>query len=310
MFSFLNKLVDSNQTGLLILTLILLTIFALGTIASIVFLIKFIISKAKLGIKIGDKELNLNKSGSEKKSFDSSKTNDFEILKKDENIQNFISVTTTIISFSIENGHETSLKRQKLFDCQLSIIKRAFDILQMLILTDYIKKSNSGSYELVSLLLKQAFEIRITSVLEDICRADKLAEKTKESLIGLNRAFIDTAYNHVCFELQKISKTFINESEIDNAKILTECMENLLACIEIHKDSISKSIISTLERVYEEAILFMEDIQECNEHLNSKINTVLKAYFDNTELFKELPNEWINTASSLPPVEVVGVKKG
>lgn len=219
--------------------------------------------------------------------------------QKSENYTKFASTISAIIQYSINTGYENSQKRQELFDVQMTHAKENFDIIQTAIIENYISEGGQN-VEIAKTLLHHVINKVIILRFRSICVADRLAEKTKEGIIELNRNFIDSAYTDVWIEL----KNLINYT-IKTEKNNTEYSDQLLLdSLKQQKDSIKKMITNSLEYAHTQALNFLTEIQECNKQLNDKIQNLLNIHFEGTA--EKFQQSWVSESVAIPPNSVVG----
>lgn len=290
LLNFLQNLLDR---GLLIPFTIIITVGFLGLISVLIVGLKPIIkyfSKKKFGVKLGDKEFQYDGS-------------DDDILKMnsippESQIKKVGSAIVSIVNYSIENGYESCKVRQQLFDIQMHTIHRNFELVTTSILNTYIQ--NKGKkYDVIKVLLNQALETKVINPLRQICIADRLAEKTKEQVVELERSFIDNAYNDVKLELIRLAQS-VHHSEGDK---LVSQDTILLKSLEEHQTLLKKEIIDSLEKAFDAAVKFLNVIYENNKTLNTKITNVVEQLLENNE---DLPTDWLIGSNTTPPVDILG----
>lgn len=219
--------------------------------------------------------------------------------QKSEKYTKFASTISAIIQYSINTGYENSQKRQELFDVQMTHAKENFDIIQTAIIENYISEGGQN-VEIAKTLLHHVINKVIILRFRSICVADRLAEKTKEGIIELNRNFIDSAYTDAWIEL----KNLINYT-IKTEKNNTEYSDQLLLdSLKQQKDSIKKMITNSLEYAHTQALNFLTEVQECNKQLNDKIQNLLNIHFEGTA--EEFQQSWVSESVAIPPNSVVG----
>ena len=249
-------------------------------------IIIFIFKRVK-GLKIGDKELKMEEDGP-------------QIENKPENYVKFTSTISAIIQYSINAGYSNCVKRQELFETQLNHVKENFDIIQTAIIENYI--SNDGlNVEIVRALLHHTINKTIIQKFRNILIADKLAEKTKDGVIELNRNFIENAYTDLWIEL----KNLVNYTSVDSngKRMISDSV--LLDSLKNQKDSLKKMMVNSLEFAYDQAIVFLNEVQENNSQLDEKIQNLLNIHFEGSA--DNIQHSWVNDSAAIPPNNVVGV---
>lgn len=293
-WEFLIKLVDSGQY--FILTIIFTTIFVIISL-SLAFIYKVLGKVHFKKLKIGGNEIEMS---------DSAKQNELMLSTinhqdSDHDIPTLLSTFQQIIDYSVENGNQASLKRQQLYEAQMTYIKSKFESIRIMIEFEY-NNILSGSHPIVSVLLKNCFDTAIISKLEYVCRADKLMERTKEKLVEEQRILIDGAYVSVVNELKKyVSKT---ESGTDSLSI-TYVDGRIFELIEKRKVEISHSVTECLEHSWDEASHYFDELKEVRKQLSNNVTNALKSFFDSRQ-HEQIPTTWYDY-DKLPPNEVVGV---
>lgn len=239
-------------------------------------------------LKLGDKEIQLGEDGKPIED------------QKPENYTKFASTISAIIQYSINTGYENSQKRRELFDVQMTHIKENFDIIQTAIIENYISEGGQN-IEIARALLHHVINKVIILRFRSICVADRLAEKTKDGVIELNRNFIESAYTDVWIELKNLVN-YTTKTE-KNSTVYSDQL--LLDSLKQQKDSIKKMIVNSLEYAYDQAVSFLNEVQECNKQLNDKIQNLLNIHFEGTA--NELQQSWVSESVATPPNSVVGV---
>lgn len=284
-----------TNTGLFIF-LCILTIISVFTLFFALYRLAFYIAKKFKGFKLGDKELKCSDdSGNPGTSEAAPESN------KETNIAKFTSTIATIIQYSINTGYENSKKRQELFDMQMSHIRESFDIVQTYVIQGYIKQQGTN-VDIVKALLNHCIEKTVILQFRHICIADRLAEKTKDGIIEINRNFIDSAFTNLWVELNNLLD--YTDSSKDKNKSLLFSEDILLKSLEDQKETFKKMIIGSLEYAYDLAVKFLNEVQENNKVLDDKIQNLLSIHFEGE--VEELQRSWLDPNSATPPNNVVG----
>ena len=300
--SFLEKLLDKGLLMpfmILTIVLIILVLFAVGFIAKVV--IKTL-SKKKFGLKLGDKEFNYD--GGEEGEEGGERGSETPTQKVVNNIEKFNSTIVAIVNYSIENGYENCRIRQNLFDSQMRNIEGNIELILTSILNDYL--TNKGqNYEVAKVLVKHALDTQVINPMRKICAADRLAERTKEKVIELNRSFVEGAFNHVKLELTRLAQS-VQHAEGESGVRFTYQDDILMTALERQQDSIKRVIVSSLEQAFDDAVKFLEEVHENNKSLNTKVTNSMKQYLETTEEHEKLQKEWLIGSNETPPNRIVG----
>ena len=286
MWDFFSQLLQQSPTLIVVIfTLIAAVLISLSFAA--ISIVKLVI-KHKVELQLG-KNVKINGKDSKEGEADSEEET---TSVGEEDLQTFISTLSMVIDYSVESGHNSSLRRQKLYDAQMTYIIDKFETIRTAIITAYTDKTGSTPPVLLPLLLKQSFEEALIEKLRKICQADKLAEKTREVVVENNRALIEGAFGKIEYNLRNYIESLKSTLKADI----------LLKCLRDQQETVKKAIVSSLEYAYDEAVSAMEALRHEKKEYNDKVNNALKSYFRKENLYKELPECWNDT---LPPNSVV-----
>ena len=247
-------------------------------------------SKKKFGLKFGDREINYDGSVS---ADESPNSNNPPLV----NIEKFASTISTVINYGIETGYNNCIIRQSLYDSQLKIIKNNFELVVTNILNEYLAKKGQN-FEFAKVLVNYVIEKEIIEKLKTICKADRMAEKTKERVVEHERAFIESAFSKAKMELLRLVNLTENGKKVYQDDILIKALDE-------QELSIKRMITSSLEEAYDDAVKFLEEVNDNNQALHNKINIIMKSYLESSEQEK-LPKEWLMDQNTTPPNTVVG----
>lgn len=291
------RIAEIGGGGAIIILSVTVTVCVLALAVAIYKLISFLMTR-RIGVKLGDKEINLNdptdntQSGS--KPVEGSNPLEKVIPATPQNTTKFFSTITQVVNYSIENGYANCKKRHDLFDSQMSQIRNHFDMLTTFVLDEY-QRLGGQNLELIKIILRCAIEDHIVSPLRHICIQDRLAEKSKDQVIELNRSFINTAYSKVRQDIQGLA-------DHDSSS----CVDKLLDAIDRQKDLFKREIVDCLDFAHSEAENYLAEVHENNKSLDGKINNTLKVYFEDPSVHEVLPTTWISDQSGVPPNNVIG----
>lgn len=296
MIDLLGKLVDAGQyTTVTIIFITILLVIAAG-----LFIIYKLFSRVHLKNikgKIAGQEIELTADGEKASPFTSA-----SVVIKSTDMLTFNSVVQQIIDYSVENGNQASLKRQQLYDSQMRYIKDRFDGLTTAILFEYSHSVSKASY-ILDVIWNLSLHNTIINKLENICRADKLVERSKDKLIEEHRSLIENSYPSLVMDLKKYLTKDTNDS---NGISLSFIDEGLLETLDRHKIDISAAITDCLEHSWEEANSYFEELKELRKQLSNNVTNALKSYLPSDQ-HSMLPTEWYDY-DKLPPNEIVGSK--
>lgn len=282
----MDKFIDflSNNVGIAILLIVCIMIIFITLIVAILFLIL----KGKFKAKIAGQEFAVNDDDSEP---------DKKPLINSENKSNssFIDVLSVIISDSVDVGYRKSTKRQELFDTQIKHTYSHINGIISKLISEYIKLYPKGDVNMIQLILNHLFDIFIINHLRSIFQEDKLAEKSKEQILEMNRSIIQNPPSQIIVELTK----FIKSNTTTN--IDTEfCL-----CIEKYSEDIKDAIKNSLISGYEDALLFLQEVEKIQIEFSKHITNMLASYDPSIKQHKNLPQSW---ELSFPPNSIVGGK--
>lgn len=287
--SLIELLVNLNEKDTLMPVLFFASFVAIILVIGVLFILKFALkyfSKKKLGVKFGDKEF----------SYDGSSDSDegLERLTRPPvtDTERFASTISSVVNFAIETGYDNCRVRQALYDAQMRKIRGKCELLITNILNEYLENKGQN-YEVAKVLVSHAIEKEIVQKLREVCKADRLAEKTKERVVESERPFIDSAFYKVKAELLHLASSLQKGDEI------------LLKALESQERNIEKLITASLDEAYEDAVKYLEEVHDNNQTLHNKVNNVMKTYLESSEREK-LPKEWLEDQNMTPPNRVIG----
>ena len=255
----------------------------------IVFDIFGVKNKAKTVIKKGVKSKHFEIPAEEIKK---------EIIQENQQIINkketqFIECLGIVVNAAVQSGFNRSIKRQELFNKQMNATDSLFEGIISSISNEYYhRKRNNCALRQVSILLQYIFKKEVYTPLEKIFKADKLCEKTKESVIEQHRFMINGI-------TEKILKT-TSELTIIGSEIIDE---DLIEIICSKENEIKKGIIEAIEIGFDYAQEEMKGIEELQEELNKEINSALSVYLRDDYNNLNIPENWND---ELPPNSIIG----
>lgn len=221
-----------------------------------------------------------------------------EIIQENQQIINkketqFIECLGIVVNAAVQSGFNRSIKRQELFNKQMNATDSLFEGIISSISNEYYhRKRNNCALRQVSILLQYIFKKEVYSPLEKIFKADKLCEKTKESVIEQHRFMINGV-------TEKILKT-TSELTIIGSEIIDE---DLIEIICSKENEIKKGIIEAIEIGFDYAQEEMKGIEELQEELNKEINSALSVYLRDDYNNLNIPENWND---ELPPNSIIG----
>lgn len=287
--SLIELLNNLNEKETLMPVLFFASFVAIILVIGVVFILRFALkyfSKKKLGVKFGDKEF----------SYDGNSDSDegLESLTRPPitDTERFASTISSVVNFAIETGYDNCRVRQSLYDAQMRKIRGKCELLITNILNEYLENKGQN-YEVAKVLVSHAIEKEIVQKLREVCKADRLAEKTKERVVESERPLIDSAFYKVKAELLQLANSLQKGDEI------------LLKALESQERNIEKLITASLDEAYEDAVKYLEEVHDNNQTLHNKVNNVMKTYLESSEREK-LPKEWLEDQNMTPPNRVIG----
>ena len=221
-----------------------------------------------------------------------------EIIQENQQIINkketqFIECLGIVVNAAVQSGFNRSIKRQELFNKQMNATDSVFaGIISSISNEYYHRKRNNCALRQVSILLQYIFKKEVYTPLEKIFKADKLCEKTKESVIEQHRFMINGV-------TEKILKT-TSELTIIGSEIIDE---DLIEIICSKENEIKKGIIEVIEIGFDLAQEEMKGIEELQEELNKEINSALSVYLRDDYNNLNIPENWND---ELPPNSIIG----
>lgn len=221
-----------------------------------------------------------------------------EIIQENQQIINkketqFIECLGIVVNAAVQSGFNRSIKRQELFNKQMNATDSVFEGIISSISNEYYhRKRNNCALRQVSILLQYIFKKEVYTPLEKIFKADKLCEKTKESVIEQHRFMINGI-------TEKILKT-TSELTIIGSEIIDE---DLIEIICSKENEIKKGIIEAIEIGFDYAQEEMKGIEELQEELNKEINSALSVYLRDDYNNLNIPENWND---ELPPNSIIG----
>ncbi len=221
-----------------------------------------------------------------------------EIIQENQQIINkketqFIECLGIVVNAAVQSGFNRSVKRQELFNKQMNATDSVFEGIISSISNEYYhRKRNNCALRQVSILLQYIFKKEVYTPLEKIFKADKLCEKTKESVIEQHRFMINGV-------TEKILKT-TSELTIIGSEIIDE---DLIEIICSKENEIKKGIIEAIEIGFDYAQEEMKGIEELQEELNKEINSALSVYLRDDYNNLNIPENWND---ELPPNSIIG----
>ena len=214
-----------------------------------------------------------------------------QIISKKET--QFIECLGIVVNAAVQSGFNRSIKRQELFNKQMNATDSLFEGIISSISNEYYhRKRNNCALRQVSILLQYIFKKEVYTPLEKIFKADKLCEKTKESVIEQHRFMINGV-------TEKILKT-TSELTIIGSEIIDE---DLIEIICSKENEIKKGIIEAIEIGFDYAQEEMKGIEELQEELNKEINSALSVYLRDDYNNLNIPENWND---ELPPNSIIG----
>ena len=214
-----------------------------------------------------------------------------QIISKKET--QFIECLGIVVNAAVQSGFNRSIKRQELFNKQMNATDSLFEGIISSISNEYYhRKRNNCALRQVSILSQYIFKKEVYTPLEKIFKADKLCEKTKESVIEQHRFMINGI-------TEKILKT-TSELTIIGSEIIDE---DLIEIICSKENEIKKGIIEAIEIGFDYAQEEMKGIEELQEELNKEINSALSVYLRDDYNNLNIPKNWND---ELPPNSIIG----
>lgn len=214
-----------------------------------------------------------------------------QIISKKET--QFIECLEIAINAAVQSGFDRSVKRQELFNKQMSVVDSLFEGIISSISNDYYyKKGNNCALRQTSILLQYVFKKDVYTPLEKLFKADRLCEKTKEAIIEQNRILINNV-------IEKLLKTTSELTIVDSEIIY----KDLIEIIRSKENEIKKGIIETIEIGFELAHEEMKEIEKLQNELNNVINSALSVYLKDDYNNLKIPENWND---ELPPNSIIG----
>lgn len=288
---------EAGQGGYILGLAIIIFLIVIAVLGALFFLIRFALTR-KVNLRLGDKGIQLNGASGDSDQGNNSQQDQATVSNTESNITRLTSTISTVITESIETGYLNCKKRQDLFDAQMTNINENFNMLQTYILEDYQNKFSGTNLEMARIVLNYCMDKVIVEKLRHICILDRLAEKKLDDLIEVHRFFIDRAFLTVKQDLQKTLKQPKNDAN-------TFIDEALIKAVELHEDEFRKMIVESLEMMHADAKAFLEEVNQNNKVLNTKINKTIKTYLGSISE-TDLPATWIEQNVSTPPVDILG----
>ena len=221
-----------------------------------------------------------------------------EIIQENQQIINkketqFIECLGIVVNAAVQSGFNRSIKRQELFNKQMNATDSVFEGIISSISNEYYhRKRNNCALRQVSILLQYIFKKEVYTPLEKIFKADKLCEKTKESVIEQHRFMINGV-------TEKILKT-TSELTIIGSEIIDE---DLIEIICSKENEIKRGIIEVIEIGFDLAQEEMKGIEKLQNELNKEINSALSVYLRDDYNNLNIPENWND---ELPPNSIIG----
>ena len=262
--------------------IIIATSLVILTLLGIFFLVKILI---KRGIK--SKYFEVPAEEIKKEIIQENK----QIISKKET--QFIECLGIVIDAAVQSGFDRSVKRQELFNKQMSAADSLFEGIISSISNDYYnKKRNNCVLIQLSILLQYIFKKEVYIPLEKIFKADRLCEKSKEAIVELHRFLINST-------TERLLKT-AGELTIIGSEIIDE---DLIEIIRAKENEIKKGMIETIEIGFDLAQEELKGIEELQKELNNAINSALSVYLKDDYNNLKIPDNW---SSELPPNSIIG----
>ena len=262
--------------------IIIATSLVILTLLGIFFLVKILI---KRGIK--SKYFEVPAEEIKKEIIQENK----QIISKKET--QFIECLGIVIDAAVQSGFDRSVKRQELFNKQMSAADSLFERIISSISNDYYnKKRNNCVLIQLSILLQYIFKKEVYIPLEKIFKADRLCETSKEAIVELHRFLINST-------TERLLKT-AGELTIIGSEIIDE---DLIEIIRSKENEIKKGMIETIEIGFDLAQEELKGIEELQKELNNAINSALSVYLKDDYNNLKIPDNW---SSELPPNSIIG----
>lgn len=298
MWEFFIKLSETEKgmTIILLIGIILSTLILIALIAVITWVAKLIRSKPKV-------KANLNIAGQQLELGGSDDTAETTPVDNQSVFNSLVPLLTSIVQISVEQGYKGAEKRQEVFDCQIQHARERFEMLRTTILSTYVARNstNPGIQSILRLTLKYVFEQKILLRLEKIFRADRLAEKTKDKIIGDNRPFVDGGFDQVKQEIGNLVQVQLIPGSDAFEQVFSST--TFLQHLETYREQVKRDIIDCLEFAFSQAIDYLKDLQDVQSKCSERINNAIENYFKDLNIHESLPVQWDN---SLPPNTIIG----
>lgn len=265
-------------------------VFAMVGIRSVIKGIKPFIKKIKFKIAGQEAEIELN--------------NDDKKLPTSSTYQEkSIALIMRIMSVASDHIYRKSKLRTKLFDAQMKRVRETIASIERSIELVYAIGTNhtvSGSY--VRMMLDYIFENKIMNNMSDLFSEDKLTEQTKDSFIDSQRQFIDDLPSIITTSANEIA-LLIQEDEEKN--IIQTKNKLMIETISKHIEELKKKLYNCLEKCYELAIHYNEELTKADKENNIVLNTLVNDYLGLVGESK-VEKSWDD---SVPPVDIVPTQK-
>jgi hypothetical protein len=203
-----------------------------------------------------------------------------------------IMTTIQIVNTTVDNTFKKSIKRQELYNRQVSETEQRFNSIISSITVNYLKSEKAYIMKYVDIVLHMIFEETIYKPLKIVYKADKLLEKSEDELIEQQRTFINAAGIDV---LKKSSEVLAADPSLEGLR------QDIIKYIEGEQENIKKTVIDCLKKAYNLAKDEMMEIQKLQGELNDNIGNILYTQFN--EKRTDFPQNWND---DLPPNDIIG----
>ena len=203
-----------------------------------------------------------------------------------------IMTTIQIVNTTVDNTFKKSIKRQELYNRQVSETEQRFNSIISSITVNYLKSEKAYIMKYVDIVLHMIFEETIYKPLKIVYKADKLLEKSEDELIEQQRTFINAAGIDV---LKKSSEILAADPSLEGLR------QDIIKYIEGEQENIKKTVIDCLKKAYNLAKDEMMEIQKLQGELNDNIGNILYTQFN--EKRTDFPQNWND---DLPPNDIIG----
>lgn len=289
-----------NHPGILTLIIICGTLLLIGIGFAVFFLGRYFINKynkIKLpkGVEMSSEENKEIKSEVVVASVKEANKEAVDI-KHD---KQFIKALGLVIDASVQSGFNRSVKRQELFNRQLQFAHIRLDAIKSNIINEYIKETSSTSnLPIINVFLDYIFQECAYLKLESIFKADRLIEKSKETVIENNRLLIEGVADKMIHKAYELSQSKVS---VDVAQLSVAYFDDtLIKLITSKTTEIKRAITDVIEKAYDIAVEEMDKMEELHSDLTQQINNILQSYLGNDS---NLPGSWND---ELPPNDIVG----